>query len=47
MKNINKGLGFLAIAGIAAATIIVTHSFSEELITLVLGGFFLVGFFGD
>lgn len=47
MKNMNKGLGFLAIAGIAAAAIIVTHSFSEELITLVLGGFFIVGLLGN
>lgn len=47
MKNMNKGLGFLAIAGIATVAIIVTHSLSEELITLVLGGFFVVGFLGD
>lgn len=43
----NKGLGFLAIAGIAVAVILVTQSFPTELGTLVLGGFALVGFLGD
>lgn len=47
MKKINKGLGFLAIAGVAVAVILVTKSFPSELGTLVLGGFALVGFFGN
>lgn len=42
MKNINKGLGYLAVAAIAITTIIVTGSVGGAF-SIVAAGFFLVG----
>lgn len=42
MKNINKGLGYLAIAGIAIVTILVTKELSGDILGLVLILFILI-----
>lgn len=44
MKNINKGIGYLAIAAIAITSIIVTASVADAFL-IVTAGFFLVGFY--
>lgn len=44
MKNINKGLGYLAVAAIAITTIFVTGSAGYAFL-IVAAGFFLVGVF--
>lgn len=43
MKNINKGLGYLAVAAISIVAIIVTKS-SDNALLISIVGFFLVGY---
>lgn len=47
MKKINNGLGYLSIAAITIAAIIVTNEFDETLMVFAIGGMLLITFFGD
>lgn len=47
MKNINKGLGYLAVAAIAIAGIIVTKKFDESVMVFIIGGIVCISFFAD
>lgn len=47
MKNINKGLGYLAIAAIAITIIIITKKFDDFIMLFIIIGIAYISFFGD
>ena len=45
--DINKGLGYLAIAAIAIVAIIVTQKFDGTMLKFIIGSILLVSLLGD